>query len=75
MLLGLLEKVPKTSNDLSRHARELVSLRILEFFLFQEASASPVSFDTTEKIELDPSANCEDVLNRILTKVLNKSTF
>lgn len=70
LLLGLLEKVPKTSNDLSRHARELVSLRILEFFLFQEASASPVSFDTTEKIELDPSANCEDVLNRILTKRL-----
>ncbi|KAI3463897.1 hypothetical protein Pfo_020560 [Paulownia fortunei] len=68
LLLDLLEKTPEISDDLGRNARELVSLRILESFFGQGARANPASSASSQKIRLDPSDSCEDVLRRILTE-------
>ncbi|PIN17317.1 hypothetical protein CDL12_10030 [Handroanthus impetiginosus] len=68
LLLDLLEKTPEISHDLGRNARELVSLRILESFFSRGACENSVSSFLSQKIRLDPSDNCEDVLLRILTE-------
>lgn len=71
MVLDFLEKMPETSDDHSRNAREMVSLRVLESLSSQGACANPVSSASGKKVRLDPSDRCEDVLQRILTEVLH----
>ncbi|XP_051116872.1 uncharacterized protein LOC127241735 isoform X2 [Andrographis paniculata] len=69
LLIDLLEKTPEIGDDIGRNAREAVSLKILENFLVQRAPAIPESSShSIEKIMLEPSENCEDVLKRMLAE-------
>ncbi|KAL0364727.1 UNVERIFIED_CONTAM: hypothetical protein Sangu_0570300 [Sesamum angustifolium] len=69
LLLDLLEKTPQISEDFGNNARESVSLRILESFVVQGGPANPVSSASSQKIRLNPSDRCEDVLRLILTEM------
>ncbi|XP_051127987.1 uncharacterized protein LOC127249291 isoform X2 [Andrographis paniculata] len=71
LLIDLLEKTPKIADDdIGGNAREAVSLKILENFFVQRAPAIPESSSShsIEKIKLDPSDSCEDVLRRMLAE-------
>ncbi|KAK4427731.1 hypothetical protein Salat_1542100 [Sesamum alatum] len=69
LLLDLLEKTPEISDDFGNNARESVSLRILESFVVQDGPANPLSSASSQKIRLNPSDRCEDVLRLILTEM------
>ncbi|XP_055808926.1 uncharacterized protein LOC129877450 isoform X2 [Solanum dulcamara] len=66
----LVKRTPEISDDLGRNAREMVSLRVLESLFVQKNSyANSVTSVPGDKIELDPSRDCEDVLRCILLEV------
>ncbi|KAL0421962.1 UNVERIFIED_CONTAM: hypothetical protein Slati_3219100 [Sesamum latifolium] len=69
LLLDLLEKTPEISDDFGNNARESVSLRILESFAVQGGPANLVSSASSQKIRLNPSDRCEDVVRLILTEM------
>ncbi|KAK4377936.1 hypothetical protein RND71_004232 [Anisodus tanguticus] len=70
LLINLVKRTPELSDDLARNAREMVSLRILESLFVQKISgANNVASVPGDKIKLDPSRSCEDVLHRILLEV------
>ncbi|KAK4345954.1 hypothetical protein RND71_036130 [Anisodus tanguticus] len=70
LLINLVKRTPELSDDLDRNAREMVSLRILEsLFVRKISGANDVASVPGDKIELDPSRSCEDVLHRILLEV------
>ncbi|EYU46844.1 hypothetical protein MIMGU_mgv1a012220mg [Erythranthe guttata] len=74
MVLDLLDNTPAMPDDLGKNVRELLSLRLLESFSAQGALASPVSSPASQKIRLDPSDCCEDVLRQILAEDLNNKS-
>ncbi|KAL7153136.1 hypothetical protein ABFS83_04G145100 [Erythranthe nasuta] len=65
LLLGLFKMAPNINDNFGRNAREMLSLRVLESF---SDLANPVSSPSSQKIGLDPSDCCEDVLRRILSE-------
>lgn len=69
MVIGFLKKTPQLCND-GNNATEWASLRFLEKLFIQGARATPVSSALREKVRLDPSDRCQDVLRRILSEVL-----
>ncbi|KAG5624684.1 hypothetical protein H5410_009902 [Solanum commersonii] len=70
LLINLLKRTPEISDDLGRNAREMVSLRVLEsLFVRKNSDANSVASVPGEKVELDPSRDCEDVLRCILLEV------
>ncbi|XP_059295957.1 uncharacterized protein LOC132049247 [Lycium ferocissimum] len=70
LLINLVKRTPELSDDLGRNAREMVSLRVLEgLFARKSSDANNVASVPGDKIELDPSRSCEDVLRRILLEV------
>ncbi|KAL7151025.1 hypothetical protein ABFS83_04G004000 [Erythranthe nasuta] len=68
LLLDLLDNTPAMPDDLGKNVRELLSLRLLESFSAQGALASPVPSPASQKIRLDPSDCCENVLQQILAE-------
>ncbi|XP_004249272.1 uncharacterized protein [Solanum lycopersicum] len=70
LLINLVKKTPAISDDLGRNAREMVSLRLLEsLFVRENSDANSVASVPGDKVELDPSRDCEDVLRCILLEV------
>ncbi|CAN4118580.1 unnamed protein product [Withania somnifera] len=70
LLINLVKGTPEISDDLGRNAREMVSLRVLEsLFVKKNSDANNVASVPGDKIELDPSMGCEDVLRCILLEV------
>lgn len=68
----MLKRTPEISDDLGRNAREMVSLRVLEsLFVQKNSDANSVASVPGEKVELDPSRDCEDVLRCILLEVIS----
>ncbi|CAN4109248.1 unnamed protein product [Withania somnifera] len=70
LLINLVKRTPEISDDLGRNAREMVSLRVLEsLFVRKNSDANSVASVPGDKIEFDPSMDCEDVLRCILLEV------
>lgn len=70
-ITDLVKRTPEISDDLGRNAREMVSLRVLEsLFVRKNSDANSVTSVPGDKIELDPSRDCEDVLRCILLEVI-----
>lgn len=70
LLINLVKKIPEISDDLGRNAREMVCLRVLEsLFVRKNSDANSVASVPGDKIELDPSRDCEDVLRCIFLEV------
>ncbi|XP_049402291.1 uncharacterized protein LOC125866050 isoform X1 [Solanum stenotomum] len=70
LLINLVKRTPEISDDLGRNAREMVSLRILEsLFVRKNSGANSVASVPGDKVELDPSRDCEDVLRCILLEM------
>ncbi|KAL3327146.1 hypothetical protein AABB24_037711 [Solanum stoloniferum] len=70
LLINLVKRTPEISDDLGRNAREMVSLRVLEsLFVRKNSDANSVASVPGDKVELDPSRDCEDVLRCILLEV------
>ncbi|MCD7458782.1 hypothetical protein HAX54_039161 [Datura stramonium] len=67
LLINLIKRTPEISDDLGRNAREMVSLRVLESLFVQKTN--DVASVPGDKIELDPSMGCEEVLRCILLEV------
>lgn len=71
-IIDLVKKTPAISDDLGRNAREMVSLRLLEsLFVRENSDANSVASVPGDKVELDPSRDCEDVLRCILLEVIS----
>ncbi|KAG6383174.1 hypothetical protein SASPL_157082 [Salvia splendens] len=68
LLLDLLRKTPQISKDIGKNAREWGSLKFLESLSIHGARANSVSSSSREKVIIDPSDRCEDVLRRILSE-------
>lgn len=68
---GLVKIAPAISGDAGKDAREVVYLRILEK-LFDHGNEAIVDADSSQnaKISFDASERCEDVLKKILHKVI-----
>ncbi|KAJ8528548.1 hypothetical protein K7X08_022240 [Anisodus acutangulus] len=67
LLIDLVKQTTEVSDDMGRNARELVSLRVLETLSVQEISnANNDASVPGDKIELDQSVRCEDVLRHLL---------
>ncbi|KAJ8566014.1 hypothetical protein K7X08_008590 [Anisodus acutangulus] len=67
LLIDLVKRTPEVSDDMGRNARELVSLRVLETLSVQEISnANNDASVPGDKIKLDQSECCEDVLRHLL---------
>ncbi|WMV19286.1 hypothetical protein MTR67_012671 [Solanum verrucosum] len=70
LLIDLVKRTPEISDEMGRNARELVSLRVLETLSVQEISnANNDASVPVDKIELDRSVHCEDVLRHLLLGV------
>ncbi|XP_006349553.1 uncharacterized protein [Solanum tuberosum] len=70
LLIDLVKRTPEISDEMGRNARELVSLRVLETLSVQEISnANNDASVPGDKIELDRSVHCEDVLRHLLLGV------
>ncbi|TMX04325.1 hypothetical protein EJD97_009839 [Solanum chilense] len=70
LLIDLVKQIPEISDEMGRNARELVSLRVLETLSVQEIShANNDASVPGDKIELDQSVHCEDVLHHLLLEV------
>ncbi|KAK4372604.1 hypothetical protein RND71_007988 [Anisodus tanguticus] len=66
-ITDLVKRTPEVSDDMGRNARELVSLRVLETLYVQEISnANNDASVPRDKIKLDQSECCEDVLRHLL---------
>lgn len=71
-ITDLVKKIPEISDDLGRNAREMVCLRVLEsLFVRKNSDANSVASVPGDKIELDPSRDCEDVLRCIFLEVIS----
>lgn len=70
MFIDLLRKTPQISKDIGKNAREWGSLKFLESLSIHGARANSVPLSSREKVIIDPSDCCEDVLRRILSEVL-----
>ncbi|KAL1531708.1 hypothetical protein AAHA92_31818 [Salvia divinorum] len=68
LLLDLLRKTPQICKDIGKNAREWGSLKFLESLFIQGARVNSVSSASREKVRIDPSDHCEDVLRRILSE-------
>ncbi|XP_047973172.1 uncharacterized protein LOC125215704 [Salvia hispanica] len=68
LLLDLLRKTPQISKDIGKNARERGSLKFLESLSIHGACANSVSSASREKVIIDPSDRCEDVLRQILSE-------
>lgn len=69
-ITDLVKRTPEISDEMGRNARELVSLRVLETLSVQEISnANNDASVPGDKIELDRSVHCEDVLRHLLLGV------
>lgn len=67
LLIDLVKRTPEISDEMGRNARELVSLRVLETLSVEEISnANNDASVPGDKIELDRSVHCEDVLRHLL---------
>ncbi|XP_059298569.1 uncharacterized protein LOC132051490 isoform X2 [Lycium ferocissimum] len=74
LLIDLVKRTPEVSDDdMGRNARELVSLRVLESLSVQEVSNASNNDASvpSDKIELDRSVRCEDVLRHLFLGVLS----
>ncbi|XP_055802418.1 uncharacterized protein LOC129871512 isoform X2 [Solanum dulcamara] len=70
LLIDLVKRTPEISDEMGRNARELVSLKVLETLSVQEISnANNDASVPGDKIELDRSVRCEDVLRHLLLGV------
>ncbi|CAN4094728.1 unnamed protein product [Withania somnifera] len=70
ILIDLVKQIPEISDDMGKNARELVSLRVLETLSVLEISnASNDASVPGDKIDLDKSVHCEDVLRHLLLGV------
>ncbi|XP_027065399.1 uncharacterized protein [Coffea arabica] len=67
LLIDIIKKAPEVSDDeLGKNCREVVSLRILESLIVKGNQNKDKDAATVgQKLELDPSNNCEDVLRQI----------
>ena len=63
----IIKKAPEVSDDeLGKNCREVVSLRILESLIVKgNQNKNKDAATVGQKLELDPSNNCEDVLRQI----------